>query len=194
VQGENVLEMDEAALLKLRRSRVSYVFQEPGAALNPVLTVGYQVREALRDPRGGQAKVEDVLRSVGFADPARVARAYPHELSGGMKQRAVIAMALAKEPELLIADEPTTALDAASQKEILRLIAGLKKKGLGVLLITHDLNVARALSDRILVMQAGRIVDEILDPRSSTGAHAYTKRLLSCAMAGLHPKAFFEAA
>ncbi len=188
LKERNVLEMTAREIQNLRRHEVAYVFQEPGSALNPVLTVGEQVKESA----GGGARAGEALEDVGFRDPDRILRAYPHELSGGMKQRAVIAMALAKDPALLVADEPTTALDSASQKEILKLLGALRSRRLGVLFITHDLNVACALSDRILVMQSGRIVDEIKDPRRPAPSHPYTRKLLNCAMAGRNPKAFFE--
>lgn len=160
---------------------LAYVFQDPGECLDPVFTIGNQIRETL--PRGerGRAKerLEELLRTVGFDDPERVQASYPHQLSGGMQQRAMLAMALASRPRVLVADEPTTALDVTVQAKILRLLADLQRReNLAVLLITHNLGVVAEIADEVHVMYAGRIVEsgpvELLrNPR-----HPYVKGLL----------------
>ncbi len=190
-RGEDVLLFSSEKIREFRRKHIAYVFQEPASSLNPVFRVRSQIEECL--PRKSREKAEHYLALAQIPDPLRVAEAYPHELSGGMKQRAMIAMALAKNPNLLIADEPTTALDVTVQKEILRLFVSLKKeRKLSILFITHDLQVAAAVSDRILVMQEGRIVEEITDTQKLSVAHPYSRKLLSCAMAGRKPKTLFE--
>lgn len=168
------------------RGDLSLVFQNPGGSLNPVYTVGNQVKEALRihqNLRGSEATAEAtrLLDAVGIPDPARRLREYPHEFSGGMKQRAAIAAALACDPDLLICDEPTTALDVTTQAQVLELLDDLQDEyGLGVLLITHDMGVVEEVADRVNVMYAGRIVesapaaDLFSDPR-----HPYTSGLLA---------------
>jgi oligopeptide/dipeptide ABC transporter ATP-binding protein len=163
---------------------VSYVFQEPGAALNPVMRIGAQIRETLklhRPARATEAEVIRLLKLVGIPAPEPRLRNYPFELSGGMQQRVMIAMALASEPKLLVADEPTTALDVTIQAQILDLLRDLKQRlGMGILLITHNLGIVGDLADRVAVMYAGQIVElaparELwLRPR-----HPYTKALLA---------------
>jgi oligopeptide/dipeptide ABC transporter ATP-binding protein len=161
------------------------IFQEPGSCLNPVLTVGAQIVETVRahsplDRRAAQARARELLTSVGIGDPDHRLRQYAHELSGGIQQRVMIAIALAGDPKVLIADEPTTALDVTIQAQILALLTDLKRRlGLAVLFITHDLGVAAGLADRIAVMYAGRIVEQT----STAGlfehpAHPYTEALL----------------
>ncbi len=182
-EDRDVLAMTDADLRELRGARIAYVFQEPGAALNPVVRVGRQVAEALRLHRPETAVGEEVvnlLRLVGLPDPERVRRAYPHELSGGMQQRAMIAMALACRPALLVADEPTTALDVTIQAQIMELLARLQQElGMALLLITHNLGLAAGFAGRIYVMYAGRIVETgptgqvLTKPR-----HPYTRALL----------------
>jgi peptide/nickel transport system ATP-binding protein len=181
--GQNVLSMNEAQLRRLRGARIGYVFQEPMTALNPLLTVGRQVRETLRaHGRSGSAQeIAALFASMHLPQPDRIGRRYPHEISGGQRQRVAIAMAIACEPELLIADEPTTALDVTTQAEILKLILELRAaRGLAVLFITHDFGVVRDIADRIAVMQDGRIVEggaaaQLL----SSPNHPYTRRLLA---------------
>jgi len=160
---------------------LAYVFQDPGECLDPVFTIGNQIRESLPKEDRGRARerMVDLLRTVGFDDPERVLASYPHQLSGGMQQRAMLAMALAGRPRVLVADEPTTALDVTVQAKILRLLADLQRKAdLAVLLITHNLAVVAEIADEIHVMYAGRIVEsgpvEILkNPR-----HPYVQGLL----------------
>ena len=181
--GENVLALNEARMRRIRGARIGYVFQEPMTALNPLLTVGRQVRETLRaHGRAGSAKeIASLFASMHLPDPERVGQRYPHELSGGQRQRVAIAMAIACEPELLIADEPTTALDVTTQSEILKLVLDLRaRRGLAVLFITHDFGVVRDIADRVVVMQDGHIVEA-----GRTGdllaapEHPYTRRLLA---------------
>ena len=160
---------------------LAYVFQDPGECLDPVFTIGNQIRETLPKAERGRApeRMAELLRTVGFDDPARVLASYPHQLSGGMQQRAMLALALAGRPRVLVADEPTTALDVTVQAKILRLLADLQRlENLAVLLITHNLGVVAELADEVHVMYAGRIVEsgpvELLrDPR-----HPYVKGLL----------------
>ncbi len=183
-EGRDVLAMSAADLCGLRGARIAYVFQEPGASLNPVFRVGWQIAEALRLHRPGQSKREEVVRLlglVGMSDPERVLRVYPHELSGGMQQRTMIAMALACHPALLVADEPTTALDVTIQAQIMSLLVSLRNElGMAMLLITHNLGLAAGAADRVYVMYAGRIVETgptrqvLLNPR-----HPYTRGLLA---------------
>jgi peptide/nickel transport system ATP-binding protein len=181
--GQNVLSMNEAQLRRLRGARIGYVFQEPMTALNPLLTVGRQVRETLRaHGRSGSAQeIAALFASMHLPQPDRIGRRYPHEISGGQRQRVAIAMAIACEPELLIADEPTTALDVTTQAEILKLILELRAaRSLAVLFITHDFGVVRDIADRIAVMQDGRIVEGAAAAQLlSSPNHPYTRRLLA---------------
>ncbi len=184
--GEELVDADERRLRALRGNDISMIFQEPMSSLNPVYTVGNQIGEALRLHRGmdrHEARAESVrlLTEVGIAEPDRRVDEYPHQLSGGMRQRVMIAMALSCEPRLLIADEPTTALDVTIQAQILDLLASLRSKhGMAVLLITHDLGVVAEVCDRVVVMYAGQVVEagdvyEIFaNPR-----HPYTRGLLA---------------
>ena len=185
--GEEVLKMDAKRLRTLRGGQVGIVFQEPMTALNPTWTVGDQVSEALQlhtslDAAGRRARVIELFAQVGIPKPADRLKAYPHELSGGLRQRVCIAMALACGPQLLIADEPTTALDVTIQAQILELLKRLQKElGMAVLFITHDLGVVAELADRVVVMrhgvqvEAGRVADIFANPQ-----HPYTKALLAC--------------
>ncbi len=162
-EGRDVLQMDESALRELRGKEISYVFQEPGESLNPVFRVGYQIGEAIRLHRANVNVRDEVIRLmnlVGLPEPERRMGAYPNELSGGMQQRAMIAMALACSPNLLIADEPTTALDVTIQAQIMELLGSLQKQlGMAVLLITHNLGLVADVAHWINVMYAGRIVE-----------------------------------
>ncbi|GII92702.1 ABC transporter ATP-binding protein [Sinosporangium siamense] len=183
--GRELLHASEKHLSTIRGKQVACVFQDPMSSLNPVLTVGKQVAEVLRRHRGlsaAQAKkqVINLLERVGIPAPAQRYANYPHEMSGGMRQRVMIAMAVACEPRLLIADEPTTALDVTIQAGILELLKELRDEtGMAVLLVTHDLGVVADIADRVIVMYAGRKVEEaevralFADPR-----HQYTRRLL----------------
>ena len=160
---------------------LAYVFQDPGECLDPVFTIGNQIREALPKEercRAGE-RMEELLRTVGFEEPARVLASYPHQLSGGMQQRAMLAMALAGRPRVLVADEPTTALDVTVQAKILRLLAEVQRReDLAILLITHNLGVVAEIADEIHVMYAGRIVES--GPAETLGdpLHPYVKGLL----------------
>jgi peptide/nickel transport system ATP-binding protein len=163
--GENLLAASASRMRELRASRMAMIFQEPMTALNPVLTIGRQIREVLEahtsaPAREHRARVLDMLAEVHLPDIDRIYRSYPHQLSGGQRQRIMIAMALILEPKLLIADEPTTALDVTTQKQILKLIADLQEKhGASVLFITHDMGVVADIADRVCVMHQGRIVE-----------------------------------
>ncbi len=186
LNGENLAGLSETAMTRARGRRIGMIFQDPLTALNPVLTIGTQIRETLRKHTslGGRAidaRAVDLLTQVGIPEPERRLAQYPHQFSGGMRQRVVIAIALAGEPELLIADEPTTALDVSIQSEILTLIQGLcRDRNLGVLLITHDMAVINEVTDRVAVMLHGRIVEldktrKIID----APAHPYTQSLIA---------------
>jgi oligopeptide/dipeptide ABC transporter ATP-binding protein len=164
--GRNLLELGEEEMQKIRGSRMAMVFQEPMTSLNPVFTVGDQIKEAiLVHEHMGKAELQErclqLLRDVGIPSPEERINDYPHQLSGGQRQRVMIAMALACNPDLVIADEPTTALDVTIQRQILNLFARLKKKrGMSLLYITHDLNVVSNIADRIYVMYAGLIAEQ----------------------------------
>ena len=197
LRGEQLLGASEDALCKVRGGSVGMIFQEPGACLDPVMRIGRQIGESLllhRGLRGAaqQAALHKLLLEVGLSDTERVARAYPHELSGGMQQRAMIAMALAGEPVLLIADEPTTALDARIASQILDLLERLRReRGLALLLISHDLAVIGGRCDRVMVMYAGRVVESAPATRVFDAAcHPYTAALIAASpgLAGVAPK------
>ncbi|HEV2762425.1 MAG TPA: ABC transporter ATP-binding protein [Pyrinomonadaceae bacterium] len=183
--GENLLAASEERMREIRGDDIAMIFQDPMTSLNPVYTVGEQIAEALRLHRGmsrGQAKEAAIaaMREVAIPDPARRANDYPHQLSGGMRQRVMIAMALACDPKLLIADEPTTALDVTIQAQILELLDELRKtRRLAVLLITHDLGVVAEVADRVAVMYTGRIVEESpVEELFARPKHPYTEGLL----------------
>ena len=187
LDGKNLLDLDERAMRKVRGRRIGFVFQEPTAALNPVLTIGSQIAETVAAHdlgRGAKARARaiELLEAVRVPDPVRRAREYPHQLSGGLKQRAMMALALAASPDLVIADEPTTALDATVQAEVLDLFREMKRTfNLSLLLITHDLGIVAEMADRVAVMYAGRIVEQAPVARIfETPAHPYTRGLLSC--------------
>ncbi|WP_063064646.1 dipeptide ABC transporter ATP-binding protein [Nocardia violaceofusca] len=188
IGGQDVSRWSDRRLARVRGPVVGFVPQDPGTSLNPVKPVGRQVLEALRLHRradAGRELVVEKLAAAGLAAPERVYRQYPHELSGGMKQRVLIAIALANDPVLLVADEPTSALDVTVQKRILDRLTVLREElGLGVLLVTHDLGVAAERSDRLLVMQRGRIVEQgAAAAVLSAPRHEYTRRLLAAAPA-----------
>ncbi len=165
LEGEDLLAASEPALRRARGGRIAYVFQDPATSLNPVLTVGEQLREMIEqhtDQRGRAARDASVewLGQVGIPEPERRLGAYPHEFSGGMQQRVMIAMALAARPALLVADEPTTALDVTVQVQVLRVLRELQQRlGLSVLLITHDLLIVERLAHRVVVMDRGEAVE-----------------------------------
>ncbi|GIU82799.1 MAG: ABC transporter ATP-binding protein [Acidobacteria bacterium] len=184
-KGENLADVSEERMREIRGNSIAMIFQDPMTSLNPVYTVGEQIAEVLRLHRkmsrkeAWEAAVE-AMREVAIPDPARRAKDYPHQLSGGMRQRVMIAMALACDPDLLIADEPTTALDVTIQAQILELLEKLRReRKLAVLLITHDLGVVAEVADRVCVMYTGKIVEEAStveifeNPR-----HPYTQGLL----------------
>ncbi len=184
--GIDLLTLSENQLMDLRGRRIAMIFQEPMSALNPLMRIEDQIAEVfeahnLLSPKERSARALELLKEVGIPDPEKAMRAYPFQLSGGQRQRVMIAMALALEPEILIADEPTTALDVTTQAQILELIRELQKKhGMAVMFITHDFGVVAEIADRVAVMQYGRIVeagtaDEVLDNPS----HDYTKKLIA---------------
>ena len=185
-EGTDLLGLDEAEMRRIRGNRIAMIFQEPMTSLNPILTIGYQIAEAIRrhhkvSRAEAREQAVEMIHSVGIPDPARRVREYPHQMSGGMRQRAMIAMALSCNPRILIADEPTTALDVTIQAQILELIDELKQRtGTSVLFVTHDLGVIAQIADMVAVMYAGRIVeygcgDDLFDkPR-----HPYTQGLMA---------------
>ena len=183
--GRDLLTLSEEEMRGVRGNEISMIFQEPMTSLNPVLTVGRQIAESLTLHRGltrAQAleRAVEMLRLVNIPEPQRRIREYPHQLSGGMRQRVMIAMALACDPRLLIADEPTTALDVTIQAQILELMRGLKQKtGAAIVLITHDLGVVAEMAQRVVVMYAGRKVEEAtVDDLFARPRHPYTRGLL----------------
>lgn len=184
-EGEDLLQKSKREMRKIRGRKIAMVFQEPMTSLNPVLTVGFQINETLRIHRGlskqqAKDKTIEMLKVVNMPLPEQRYNEYPHQLSGGMRQRVMIAMALACNPSLLICDEPTTALDVTVQAQILKLINDLKKRlDMSVMMITHDLGVVSEMADRVIIMYAGRIVEES-DGKSifSKPLHPYTEALL----------------
>jgi peptide/nickel transport system ATP-binding protein len=183
--GEDV--SSAAAQARARGRRMSMIFQDPMTALNPVLTIGFLITEPMRahlglDPRAAQERARTLLEQLDMPDPTAVMARYPHELSGGMRQRALIAMALACDPEVLLADEPTTALDVTIQAQILDLLREqVDRRGLAVLLVTHDLGVAAQVADRIAVMYGGAIVEQgSVEQVLRSPNHPYTRGLLAC--------------
>jgi microcin C transport system ATP-binding protein len=194
-KGQELIAADEKTMRKVRGNQISMIFQEPMTSLNPLHTVERQVGEVLEVHRGmrGDAvrrRVLELLTQVGIRDPETRLDSYPHQLSGGQRQRVMIAMALANEPALLIADEPTTALDVTVQAQILQLLARLKaEKDLSMLFITHDLNIVRHFADRVCVMTDGEIVEQGLTAEVfANPQHPYTKRLLAAEPKGKPPK------
>jgi microcin C transport system ATP-binding protein len=194
--GQDLLSLDEKALRKVRGNKITMIFQEPMTSLNPLHTIEQQIGEILSVHRGmreqqARTRTLELLREVGIREPEKRLGAYPHQLSGGQRQRVMIAMALANEPQLLIADEPTTALDVTVQAQILELLAGLKEKnGMSMLFITHDLGIVRKIADRVCVMTKGKIVEtgptrEIFE----NPQHAYTRHLLAAEPKGKPPAA-----
>ena len=188
LEGRDVRTMNEYELRAVRGGKIGYIFQEPATSLNPVFTLQTQIGEVLRlhrpdvTPAAHDAEIVAWLNRVGIVEPEGRLRAYPHELSGGMQQRAMIAMALCARPALLIADEPTTALDVTVQAEIMKLLRDLKEQlGMSVLLITHNFGIIRGLADEVAVMFRGKIVERgptetvLRDPQ-----HPYTRALIDC--------------
>jgi peptide/nickel transport system ATP-binding protein len=185
LDGQDLVPLDDDDMRKVRGNDVAVIFQDPMTSLNPTMTIGNQIAETLRIHRGwkgprAMARAEEVLRVVGMPRPAERLNTFPHQLSGGLRQRVMIAMALACEPKLLIADEPTTALDVTIQAQILSLLDNLKREfKMAILLITHDLGVIAGRADRVAVMYAGKIVEEAgIEELFSEVRHPYTEALL----------------
>jgi ABC-type dipeptide/oligopeptide/nickel transport system ATPase component len=185
-RGQDITRLSAGALRDLRGGGIAMIFQDPLTACNPLMRIGKQIAEVLVRHRGlsrSQADLEAIslLAQVGIPEPARRARQFPHEFSGGMRQRVMIAQALAGEPALLMADEPTTALDPTVQAEIVRLIARLRReRGMGLIWVTHDLALMAGIVDRVLVMRSGRIVeDAAVDDLYRAPQHPYTQALLA---------------
>jgi oligopeptide/dipeptide ABC transporter ATP-binding protein len=185
-EGKDITQLAAKELHEYRGFDVAIIFQEPMTALNPVIRCGAQIKEVLDQHdigSGEKSEVIDLLKRVKMPNPAETYKSYPHELSGGMRQRILIAMALAGSPKLLIADEPTTALDVTVQGQIIELLSDLQhESGMGILFITHDLTIVESIADRLLIMYAGQILEEgragdvLNNPK-----HPYTQALLSCA-------------
>lgn len=185
-QGENLLELPMSTMRKIRGNRITMIFQEPMTSLNPLLKIGYQLSEVLRLHQGmskqkAKEKAIEMLRAVHVALPEKRVNEFPFQLSGGMRQRVMIAMALACNPELLIADEPTTALDVTIQAQVLRLMRELQERmGTAIMFITHDLGVIREMCDRVIIMYCGEIMEEAKTQTIfKQPAHPYTRGLLS---------------
>lgn len=185
-EDRDLLTLSEKELDQIRGKEISMIFQDPMSSLNPTFTIGYQIMEGLRihlglKKREAWVRAVELLARVGMKEPELVMKSYPHTLSGGMRQRAIIAMALACNPKLLIADEPTTALDVSVQAQIMELLKRLQKESrMAVLLITHDMGVVSHMADRVLVMYAGQIVEEAeAEELFRHPSHPYTRALLS---------------
>jgi len=185
--GMELTELSQKQLQRVRGNRISHIFQNPQGALNPVYTIGTQITEAIRihqdvSKREARDRAIDLLDRVGIPDAGQCVDDYPHEFSGGMKQRAIIAMALSCQPDLLIADEPTTALDVTIQAQILRLLNDLQDEfGMSIIFVTHDLGVVAEIADRVVVMYAGKVMErgDVYDVFERP-AHPYTQALLKC--------------
>lgn len=195
-EGKDLLKLPESGMQSIRGDAISIIFQEPMTSLNPVHTIERQVGEVLKLHRGmddanARKRVLELLEKVGINEPEKRLSAYPHELSGGQRQRVMIAMALANEPELLIADEPTTALDVTIQAQILELLSDLQKEmGMAMLLITHDLGIVRKMAERVYVMKSGEIVEEgQMEAVFTNPQHTYTRHLINAEPKGDPPRA-----
>ncbi|MCH9764913.1 MAG: ABC transporter ATP-binding protein, partial [Alphaproteobacteria bacterium] len=194
-EGQDLLRLNREEISKIRGDRISMIFQEPMTSLNPLHNIEKQIGEVLKVHRGmdeaaTRDRVLELLNKVGVRDPEKRLGAFPHQLSGGQRQRVMIAMALANEPDLLIADEPTTALDVTIQAQILQLLKDLQKEmGMALLLITHDLGIVRRMAERTYVMQSGEIVEDgETDKLFSSPQHSYTQHLLAAEPKGKPPK------
>lgn len=185
--GEDLVQASEARMREVRGNRISMIFQEPMTSLNPVYTVGDQIGESLRlhaglDAKQARERTIEMLRQVGIPAPERRVDEYPHQLSGGMRQRVMIAMALACRPDILIADEPTTALDVTVQAQIFDLLRDLQRdKGTAIVMITHDMGAVAEMADRVMVMYAGRVIEQgTAEQVLSQPGHPYTQGLIEC--------------
>jgi len=199
-EGRDMLKMNTRQLQSVRGNRISMIFQEPMTSLNPLHTIERQVGEVLRvhrrmDDKSVRTRVLELLHKVGIRDPEQRLDAFPHQLSGGQRQRVMIAMALANEPDLLIADEPTTALDVTIQAQILELLKDLQREmGMAMLLITHDLGIVRKMAERVYIMQGGKIVEDgATEAIFTKPQHGYTRQLLAAEPKGNPPAANDEA-
>lgn len=185
-EGRDVLAMTPDEVRKIRGEGIAYIFQEPSASLNPVFTVGHQIAEAVElhrpDIADVKGRVVELLELVGIRDAEKRFKAYPHEMSGGMQQRVMIAMALACEPKLLVADEPTTALDVTIQAQIMDLLRDLRQKlGMSIVLITHNFGIVKGFADEVIVMFRGDIVEQgPVEEVLNHPEHPYTKALIAC--------------
>ncbi len=185
LEGEDLLKVSEKAMRQVRGHKISMIMQDPKFSLNPVMRIGDQICEAYRlhakaSKKEAKIKTLDMLEKVLIRDPERVFRSYPHEMSGGMGQRIMIAMMLIPDPKILIADEPTSALDVTVQKEVLEIMDDLvRERGMGLIFISHDLNVVAAFCDRVLIMYAGRIVETCRADKLHEAKHPYTIGLLN---------------
>ena len=186
LHGKSVLNLKKKELREIRRHNIGYIFQEPSSSLNPVFRVGDQIAEAVllrKDARTTDVKSEviDLLKQVGIAAPEERINSYPHQLSGGMQQRIMIAMALAGKPDILVADEPTTALDVTIQAQILDLLREIReKRKMSIILVTHNLGIVADMADRVIVMYAGHMIESApTDELLKNPVHPYTKALLS---------------
>jgi ABC-type dipeptide/oligopeptide/nickel transport system ATPase component len=186
LEGRNVLKMKPAELRRIRGNKIAYVFQEPSTSLNPVFTIRSQIAEAIQlhrpEVKDVDAEIVKYLSMVGIVSPEQRMRDYPHQLSGGMQQRAMIAMALSCQPDLLVADEPTTALDVTIQAQIIEQMKDLKRKlDMAIILITHNFGIINGIADRVAVMFRGRVVEEGLTERVLRHPqHPYTRALIEC--------------
>ena len=185
-KGENVLTLPERRLRAIRGAEIAYIFQEPSTSLNPVFTIRNQIAEAIKlhrpEVKDVEAEVIRWLEMVGIVNPAQRMRDYPHQLSGGMQQRAMIAMALSCQPDLLVADEPTTALDVTIQAQIMEQLAELKQRiGMAIILITHNFGIIGGIAERVAVMFRGKIVETgLTEEVLRNPQHAYTRALIDC--------------
>jgi peptide/nickel transport system ATP-binding protein len=196
LKGRDLVPLSEAEMRKVRGVEIGMIFQNPSSHLDPVMRIGDQIAESVRyhegaGPKEAKDRAVDLLRQVGIPDPASRVGAYPHEFSGGMRQRAMIAVALACRPKLLIADEPTTALDVTVQAQVLRLLLDLRDRlGLAILLVTHNLGVVAQTCDSLAVMYAGRVMERgAKRDLLRTPAHPYTEALLKCQPGAAQPAA-----
>ena len=187
LRGRDLLAVSEAEMREVRGNKISMIFQEPMTSLNPVYTVGDQIGESLRlhaglDARAARARAIEMLAQVGIPTPDKRIDDYPHQMSGGMRQRVMIAMALACRPDILIADEPTTALDVTVQAQIFDLLRDLQRdNGTAILMITHDMGAVAEMADRVMVMYAGRVIEQgTVDEVLSAPSHPYTQGLIEC--------------